>query len=143
MEDRFNLGRFVDAQNDGENYRSALAEIRSGRKVSHWIWYVFPQLAGLGTSRMSRKFAISSTVEAHVYALHSVLGPRLHQSTLATLGHPDKDVSAIFGFDNVKFHSSMTLFMRANPSDIVFREAIDLFFSGVTDERTDDLLLDS
>lgn len=142
MEDRFNLGRFVDAQNNGESYRSALAEIRNGRKVGHWIWYVFPQLAGLGTSRMSRKFAISSIVEAHAYSIHQVLGPRLHESTLAAMSHPDKDVSAIFGSDDVKFHSSMTLFMRADPSDIVFRDAIELFFSGVTDERTDDLLLD-
>ena len=142
MDDPYNLQRFVDAQAAGGSYARALEEIRRGRKVSHWFWYVFPQLRGLGSSAMSREYAISSLAEAQSYLHHSVLGPRLIDITTAATSHADKTAADIFGPDDVKFRSSMTLFGRAAPSEGLFHVALDQFFGATTDERTD-LLLDA
>ena len=140
MEDEFNLERYVEAQDSGDGYATALMEIRSGRKVSHWIWYVFPQLTGLGTSHASRRYAISSISEARAYLRHPVLGSRLREIGHAALdGHVD-DASVLFGFDDVKFRSSMTLFMLAAPDDPLFRNVIEHFFEGKADARTEALL---
>ena len=140
MDDQFNLDRFIRAQEAGASFDIALREIQSGRKDSHWIWYVLPQLSGLGSSDMSRRYAITSIGEARAYVRHPLLGARLRQITLAALSHHEDGASKLFGFDQVKFHSSMTLFMRAAPDEEVFRLAIELFFQGTTDARTDELL---
>ncbi len=108
MNDPYRLGRIVEAQNSGGSYLGALAEMQLGRKESHWIWYVFPQMAGLASSHTSREFAISSLEEAELYLRHPVLGPRLVEITTVVNSHVDKSAADIFGPDDVKFHSSMT-----------------------------------
>jgi uncharacterized protein (DUF1810 family) len=140
VEDGFRLERFVEAQERSGGYDRALLELRAGRKDSHWIWWVFPQIAGLGTSPMSREYSISSIDEARAYLRHPILGPRLREVTATVNGHRTKSASAIFGWDDVKFHSSMTLFLRADPDESLFRDAIDTFFDGVPDARTDEIL---
>lgn len=112
--DPHDLRRFVNAQNSGGTYDRALAELRAGRKTSHWMWFVFPQLAGLGQSEMSRTYAIASLEEARAYLGHPVLGPRLVECSRALLGHEGKTAREILGeIDAVKLRSSMTLFARA------------------------------
>src|SRR3712207_3726375 len=107
--DPFNLERFVDAQ--GWAYAEALAELRRGRKDGHWIWFIFPQLAGLGRSPTALRYGIKSADEARAYLAHEVLGTRLRESTSAVLGHRDRTAESIFGpLDAMKFRSSMTLF---------------------------------
>ena len=128
------------AQNRGASYQTALKELRLGRKVSHWIWWVFPQLAGLATSSTSREYAIYSLEEARAYLAHPVLGARLLEVTTVVLGHSEKAARQIFAADDVKFRSAMTLFMRAAPREPIFREAIDVFFGAVPDHKTDQLL---
>jgi uncharacterized protein (DUF1810 family) len=140
VEDRFRLARFVEAQDRSGGYEQALIELRAGRKDSHWIWWVFPQIVGLGASTMSRKYSISSIAEARAYLLHPVLGPRLREVTATVNGHRTLSASAIFGWDDVKFRSSMTLFTRADPGEALFRDAIDIFFDGVPDAMTDEIL---
>ena len=140
MDDPYRLARFVVAQNQGHSYADALVEIRAGRKSSHWIWYVFPQLAGLASSATSREYAISSLDEARSFLRHPVLGPRLCEITAAANAHREKSARDIFGIDDVKFHSSMTLFLRASPADAPFREALAHFFADEPDARTDALL---
>jgi uncharacterized protein (DUF1810 family) len=134
MEDPYNLERFVEAQ------ERALGEIRRGRKDSHWIWWTFPQFAGLGFSGLSREYSISSMEEAQAYLRHPVLGPRLHEITTAMNSQSDRQIASIVGADDVKFRSSMTLFMRAAPGDSAFQDALELFFNGEPDIRTDQLL---
>jgi uncharacterized protein (DUF1810 family) len=135
MDTDFDLDRFVDAQLDV--YGSALAELRAGRKRSHWIWFIFPQVAGLGQSEMSRKYAIGSSDEAAAYLAHPLLGPRLRECATAVLSHGDLDVDEIFPHpDNLKFQSSMTLFADVAPDEAVFQACLDRFFDGAADPAT-------
>ncbi len=128
------VGRFVEAQ-DG-TYAQALAEIVAGRKRSHWMWFVFPQIAGLGSSATAQRYAIRDLAEAREYLAHPVLGPRLRECAQATLRH-DK---VIFGYpDDLKLRSSMTLFARAADDPAVFEQVLERFYEG-PDERTLTLL---
>ena len=137
--DEFNLARFVEAQ--APIYAQALAELRRGRKESHWMWFVFPQFAGLGRSPMAQFYAISSLAEARAYLAHPVLGPRLRECTDAVLAHPDLGAEAIFGpVDAMKLRSSMTLFGAAAADGRLFASVLDLFFSGGRDPATLELL---
>jgi uncharacterized protein (DUF1810 family) len=119
-------------------YEIALRELRAGRKQSHWMWFMFPQIAGLGASPTSRRFALHSLHEAREFLTHPVLGARLRQCTEAVLTHADKRTAhTIFGSpDGMKFHSSITLFHRAAPDEILFRRSLDAFFGGQEDEAT-------
>jgi uncharacterized protein (DUF1810 family) len=138
MGDPYDLGRFVSAQNADSAYERAVAEMRRGRKTSHWMWFVFPQLSGLGKSPMARKFAISSLNEAVAYLGHSMLGPRLLVCTRVVLGLRDRSAVQVFGrVDAQKLHSSMTLFMRAAGDEPLFGEALDRYFDGRPDPSTD------
>lgn len=135
----FDLGRFVTAQ-DGV-YDEALAEIRSGRKRSHWMWFVFPQLAGLGSSATSRRFAIRSVAEARAYLDHPVLGPRLTEAAGAALSVEGRTAREIFGSpDDLKLRSCATLFAHVSPAGSVFHRLLDRFFAGEPDRRTLELL---
>ncbi len=137
--DRFDLERFVDAQ--APIYAEALTELRRGRKESHWMWFVFPQLAGLGSSATARFYAIGSLDEARAYLVHPLLGPRLGACAEAVLGHSERSADAIFGsVDAMKFRSSMTLFEAASDGAGTFGQALDSFFDGVRDAATLDLL---
>lgn len=129
------LDHFVQAQ--AEVIDAVMAELRAGRKRTHWMWFVFPQLAALGRSATARFYGLASLDEARAYADHPVLGPRLRECTRAVLSHPDKTPLEIFGSpDNLKLRSCMTLFWLAAPGEAVFREALDVFFGGVPDEVT-------
>lgn len=133
-EDRYNLQRFAEAQEG--IYPTALQEIRTGKKMSHWMWFIFPQIKGLGYSSMSRRYAISSLDEAKAYLAHPVLGTRLREITQAALEHADISAEELFGYiDQQKFQSCMTLFDMAQPNDL-FRQAIDLFYGGQADRTT-------
>jgi uncharacterized protein (DUF1810 family) len=135
MADDFHLQRFVDAQ--ARNYAQALAELRGGRKTSHWMWYVFPQVAGLGSSAMARTYAIGSLAEARAYLAHPVLGPRLRECVAAALAVEQRTAHEIFGApDDVKFRSSLTLFAEAAPDEPLFRRALGRYFGGRPDPRT-------
>ena len=141
MEDPYDLERFVAAQDAGGTYGHALAELRSGMKRSHWMWFVFPQLAGLGRSETARKYAISSLAEARAYCRHGVLGPRLREAAAAVADLQGRSAVQIFGgIDTRKLHSSMTLFRRAAPGEPVFRDVLDRYFDGLPDPATDQLL---
>lgn len=135
MTPEFDLDRFVDAQQgvvDG-----ALAELRAGHKRSHWMWFVFPQVAGLGHSAMAQKYAIASSDEAAAFLAHPVLGPRLRACAAAVLAHDDRDIGDIFPYpDDLKFHSSMTLFADVAPDEAVFQACLDRFFGGEPDPAT-------
>jgi uncharacterized protein (DUF1810 family) len=134
------LERFRKAQ-DGIHH-GVIDELRRGRKTSHWMWLVFPQLAGLGRSEMSRKFAIGSLDEARALLADPILGARLRESVAATLAIPDRTAVEVFGeIDATKLRSSMTLFHRADPADPGFAEVLERFFGGVPDPLTDALLL--
>lgn len=129
------LERFVVAQ-EGVHER-ALAELRAGRKRTHWMWFVFPQLAGLGVSAMARRYAIADLAEARAYLAHPVLGPRLEQCAWVLLGITGRTAHEMFGSpDDLKLRSSMTLFTVADPENEVFREVIDRYCDGVPDART-------
>jgi uncharacterized protein (DUF1810 family) len=135
------LQRFIDAQNGEESFIQALAELRAGRKTSHWMWFVFPQIAGLGQSAMSRRYAISSLEEARAYLAHPVLGPRLVECAQALLSHHGKSAREILGeIDAIKLRSSMTLFARADPNQSVFQQVLDRYFDGEADAATERLL---
>jgi uncharacterized protein (DUF1810 family) len=138
-EDPFHLQRFVDAQEDAAIYARALAELRAGRKQGHWIWFVFPQIAGLGRSPMSQAYAIRSLEEARAYLAHPLLGPRLRESTEALLAAgPGASAEAILGgIDAIKVRSSMTLFHRAAPGERLFADALARFYGGEADPETD------
>jgi uncharacterized protein (DUF1810 family) len=137
-EDSFDLGRFVAAQDTGGSYEHAVAELRRGRKVSHWMWYVFPQIAGLGHSPTSRMYAIGSVAEARAYLRHPVLGPRLIECATIVAGLSERTAEQIFGgIDAQKLRSSATLFMHADPAEPVFRQLLDQYFSGVPDAATE------
>jgi len=135
------LERFVLAQDAGGTYRQALAELRNGRKVSHWMWFVFPQIAGLGRSATSRRYAIASLADARAYLEHPLLGARLRECAGVLARLPNADAEAILGeIDAQKLRSSMTLFMRARPSEGVFAEVLERYFGGRPDGATDKLL---
>jgi uncharacterized protein (DUF1810 family) len=135
MDTSYDLERFVDAQRGV--YETALAELRAGRKRSHWMWFVFPQIAGLGRSAMAQRYAIACADEAAAYLAHPLLGARLRESAAAVLAHDDLDVDTIFGDpDNLKFHSSMTLFADVAPDKAVFQACLDRFFDGRMDAAT-------
>lgn len=135
MSDRYNLERFVRAQ--AGIYDRALTELGAGQKRSHWIWFIFPQIKGLGMSEMSVRFAIVSLDEAKAYLEHDVLGPRLRRCTETVLALENTTVDEIFGYpDDLKFRSSMTLFAKASEKDSVFAQALEKYFNGVMDEAT-------
>jgi uncharacterized protein (DUF1810 family) len=137
--DPFNLARFLEAQT--QDYTKALAEIRSGTKRSHWMWYVFPQLQGLGSSATSRHYAIRSAQEAQAYLDHPILGPRLLECARAVLANRAGSAEDIFGStDAVKLRSSATLFASVSAPDSLFQQLIDRYFGGEPDELTLQLL---
>jgi uncharacterized protein (DUF1810 family) len=137
----FDLERFVDAQNAGGTYERALAELRLGHKTSHWMWFVFPQIAGLGQSQMSRTYAISSLSEARAYLAHPLLGPRLKECCRLVLDAQATTAEEIFGgIDAVKLRSCVTLFGRADPSEPLFAQVLDRYFHGRPDLATEDRL---
>jgi uncharacterized protein (DUF1810 family) len=134
-EDPFDLGRFVDAQ--AKDYARALAELRAGRKRTHWMWYVLPQLRGLGSSSMARLYGIGSAQEAAAYLAHPVLGPRLRECVAAMNALDGRSAVEVLGeIDAAKFRSCLTLFGSVDPGDAVWRDALDAFFAGVPDDRT-------
>jgi uncharacterized protein (DUF1810 family) len=131
------LERFVTAQSGGVHER-ALAELRAGRKTGHWMWFVFPQIAGLGMSINAQVYAIDSLDEARAYLAHDVLGPRLRECASVVAALPATDAEEVFGeIDAMKLRSSMTLFARAAPDEPVFAEVLDHYFGGVPDAATD------
>jgi uncharacterized protein (DUF1810 family) len=134
--DRFDLQRFVEAQ--AGVYDQVCAELRAGRKRSHWMWFVFPQIRGLGSSEMAVRYGLSGRDEARAYLDHAVLGPRLKECAGIVVGVTGKTVGEIFGYpDDLKFHSSMTLFAEVEgPSERVFHEALKKYFGGKTDKGT-------
>jgi uncharacterized protein (DUF1810 family) len=143
LSDGYGLQRFVHAQ--AEVYEQVCRELREGRKRTHWMWFIFPQIRGLGSSAMSVRFAISSLAEARAYLEHAVLGPRLRESTTIVVEVRGRTVGEIFGSpDDLKFHSSMTLFAKAaapsaktsEDSGDVFGEALKKYFGGALDQGT-------
>ena len=140
MGDQFDLQRFVEAQ--AGVYEQACAELRAGQKRSHWMWFVFPQIHGLGSSEMAVRYAISGREEAGAYLDHSVLGPRLRECAGVVVEVEGKTAGEIFGYpDDLKFHSSMTLFAEVEgPTERVFRKALMKYFGGKGDRATLDRL---
>ena len=137
MPEHDDLRRFVEAQ-DGV-YERALGELRGGRKTGHWMWFVFPQIAGLGFSAMSQRYAIGSLAEARAYLAHPVLGERLRECAAAVLAVEGSSAEQIFGgIDAVKLRSCMTLFHRADPSEPVFEAVLEKYFAGLADPATDE-----
>ena len=133
------LSRFVEAQKD--DFTIALNEIKSGRKISHWMWYIFPQIAGLGKSSTSIYFSIKNKQEAEAYLIHPILGIRLVEISTALLKLATQNPIQIFGnIDAMKLQSSMTLFALLNPTNPVFQQVLDKYFAGKMDEKTKYLL---
>jgi uncharacterized protein (DUF1810 family) len=138
MSDPLSLERFRAAQDDHGTYARALAELQAGRKSSHWMWFVFPQVAGLGHSAMSQTYAIPSLAEARAYLEHPILGARLIECTRILAGLSGASAQAIFGAtDAMKLRSSMTLFARAAPQNPLFAQVLDDYFDGVPDAATE------
>jgi uncharacterized protein (DUF1810 family) len=136
--DPYDVERFVAAQDSGGTYASAVAELLAGRKVGHWMWFIFPQIAGLGVSPMSRRYAISSLEQARRYLAHPVLGPRLDECARILAEQSGRSVHDVLGStDAMKLRSSMTLFAQADPENPLFRDVLDLHYGGVADEATD------
>ena len=141
MRDLFDLERFVVAQDAGGTIETALDELRRGRKTSHWMWFVFPQIAGLGQSPMAKRYAIGSLDEARAYLHHPVLRQRLLEAANIVASTQGSTAEQIFGsVDARKLQSSMTLFLRAAPTESVFSKVLGLFFDGLPDRTTDQLL---
>ena len=135
MKDPFNLQRFVEAQSTA--FERARAELLAGRKVTHWMWFVFPQLEGLGRSEMARRYAISSLAEARAYLEHPILGPRLVECTRIVNRLDGKSAREVFGApDDLKFRSSLTLFARVASGEPVFDQALAKYFDSVSDPMT-------
>lgn len=133
--DPYDLQRFLSAQ--AEDFQGALRELQQGRKESHWIWYIFPQIEGLGYSSTARKYAIRSRDEAVAYLDHRVLGQRLRQCCEALLNHRGKSIQTIMGSpDDLKLRSCMTLFATLSPEGSIFHKVLDAFYSGGMDEKT-------
>ncbi len=139
--DPYDLDRFVAAQDAGGTYDRAVAELRGGRKTGHWMWFVFPQIAGLGFSPASQRYAIRSLAEARAYLDHPVLGPRLAECARILTQAEDRSAEAIFGgIDAIKLRSSMTLFCHANPGEPLFGAVLARYFHGQPDPLTEELL---
>ena len=139
MEDPFDLDRFLKAQ--ASAYEQAVAELRRGQKRSHWIWFIFPQLRGLGFSSMSGTYGIDSEAEAAAYLRHPVLGPRLLDCTRLVVETEHRSIEQIFGsVDAMKFRSSVTLFGHAAPEEPLFAQAIAKYYGGEPDDRTLEML---
>jgi uncharacterized protein (DUF1810 family) len=137
MNDPFDLQRFVSAQDSAGTYPRAVAELRAGLKTSHWMWFIFPQLAGLGSSPTARHYAIGSLDEARAYLAHPVLGGRLRECSAILAASTDRSAQQIFGgIDAMKLRSSMTLFQLAAPQEQVFTDVLDRFFDGTPDQAT-------
>jgi uncharacterized protein (DUF1810 family) len=135
MDETFDLQRFVEAQDPV--YGRVCDELRRGRKTSHWMWFVFPQIRGLGHSPTARKFAVASLAEARAYLAHPVLGPRLRQCAQLVVDVEGRTASEIFGYpDDMKFRSSMTLFALAAPDDPLFKSALTKYFPAGPDPET-------
>ena len=140
-EDPYHLERFVAAQDVGGTYDRAAAELRAGRKTGHWMWFIFPQIAGLGYSQASRMYAITSLEEARAYLAHPVLGARLIECATILTGLAGLTAEQILGeVDALKLRSSITLFMHAAPGEPVFRQVLDQYFGGEPDSATEDLI---
>ena len=141
MADPYRLERFVTAQNEGGTYDAAVDELRAGRKRSHWMWFVFPQIAGLGQSPTSRHFAISSLDEARAYLAHPVLGPRLIDAAQIVAELDGRTADEILGgIDAMKLRSSMTLFAYADSANPIFGQVLEAYFGGIPDGATERLL---
>lgn len=139
MTDVYNLHRFLDAQQPV--YDAVLDELRAGRKSSHWIWFIFPQIAGLGRSGTAQQFAIGSLDEAKAYLQHPILGPRLRACTQLVLNVEGRSAEEIFGYpDYLKFRSCLTLFLTAAPDNALFNAALLKYFHGKPDQLTLDIL---
>ena len=139
--DTHGLRRFEEAQDRDGTYPRAMTELRAGRKTSHWMWFVFPQIAGLGRSPTAQTYAIASLAEAQAYLAHPVLGPRLVEASRIVAGLGGLTAQDVFGStDAMKLRSSMTLFARAAPDEPVFRQVLDRYFDGAEDEATVRLL---
>ena len=137
MPDPYHLQRFVDAQ--ASCFAQVRSELAAGEKRTHWMWFIFPQLEGLGSSPMAQRFAISGLEEAKAYLAHPVLGVRLRDCTSLVNAVSGRSVEDIFGYpDNLKFHSSVTLFASADPENKVFNEALTKYFNGLPDKNTID-----
>jgi uncharacterized protein (DUF1810 family) len=135
MDDRFDLARFITAQDSV--YAQVLAELRAGRKRSHWMWFIFPQIKGLGNSPMAERFGISGRQEAAAYLAHPLLGPRLHECTKLVTAAAERSIERILGHpDDLKFRSSMTLFAKVASDNADFVAALDKFYGGVLDPLT-------
>lgn len=135
------LDRFTTAQDQGGTYEAALAELRRGRKTTHWMWFVLPQLAGLGSSPMAQRYAIGSLDEAREYLAHPVLGPRLVAAATAAADAPAGSAEDLMGgIDALKLRSSMTLFARADPAEPAFRRVLERWYGGEEDPATVRLL---
>jgi len=133
--DQFDLQRFVDAQTPV--FEQVISELRRGFKRTHWIWFIFPQIAGLGHSQMTKKFSLSSLAEAQAYIKHPLLGPRLRECTRLVNQVEGRSIQQIFGYpDDLKFRSSMTLFAQATPDNALFQEALQKYFNGELDSQT-------
>jgi uncharacterized protein (DUF1810 family) len=138
MSDPYDLQRFVDAQDSV--YANVRAELAAGRKRSHWMWFIFPQVAGLGFSAMAQRFAIGSRAEAVAFLAHDILGPRLIECTGLVMNVTGKTIHDILGSpDDLKFHSSMTLFAAVSDNPL-FTDAITRYFAGAKDQATLDIL---
>lgn len=141
VDDPYDLRRFVDAQDERRTYDAALAELRAGRKRSHWMWFVLPQLAGLGMSSTAEHFGVHGAPEARAYLAHPVLGRRLRECARALTELDGHDPVAVLGaVDAVKLRSSMTLFAHVDPDEPVFREVLDRYYAGADDPATLSLL---
>jgi uncharacterized protein (DUF1810 family) len=137
VDDPFRLHRFTAAQDESGTYQRAVAELRAGAKASHWMWFVFPQVAGLGMSAMAREYAISGLAEARAYLGHPVLGPRLVECAGILTVLRGRTAAQVFGpVDALKLRSSMTLFNAAEPAQPAFSDVLAVFFDGQDDEAT-------
>ena len=135
MTDRYNLRRFVDAQ--APVYEQVRRELQAGTKTSHWMWFIFPQIEGLGSSPMAKKFAIASLEEAGAYLGHPVLGPRVRECSRLVIAVQARSIGQILGYpDDMKFRSSMTLFAHATANNQVFMDALEKYFGGEFDKLT-------
>ncbi len=140
-ENRSDLDRFVTAQDEGGAYDHALRELRGGRKTSHWMWFVFPQVRGLGRSETARFYAVTGLDEARAYLAHPVLGARLRECCRTILDLEGTSAEAVFGStDAMKLRSSMTLFTRADPDEPLFTDVLRAYFDGGADDATDEQL---
>ncbi len=142
MSDIYNLQRFLDAQDS--IYEEVLKELKQGRKTSHWMWYIFPQIKGLGRTATAQKFAISSLEEAQAYLKDPILGSRLRECTHLVLDIENRDIQKIFGYpDYLKFRSSITLFLEATKDNKIFNDTLLKYFEGQPDQLTLDILKNS